>query len=100
VLSLTADFNGDLQVDAADLAIWQTNLGPSALGDADDDGDTDGNDLLHWQQQLGLTVSHATSVKQAASIPEPGGLALLALALGALSVATTERLFITPRSAD
>jgi hypothetical protein len=48
----SADFNKDGQVNGADLAIWQSSFGTSALGDADGDGDSDGADLLLWQRQI------------------------------------------------
>lgn len=54
-----ADFNGDGQVDGADLAIWQSAYGKSVLGDANGDGNTDGRDFLMWQR--GVTVSPAAS---------------------------------------
>jgi hypothetical protein len=54
---LAADFNEDfVPVDSVDLGIWKTGFGTGttkADGDADDDGDVDGNDFLIWQQQFG-----------------------------------------------
>jgi hypothetical protein len=54
-----ADFNKDGQVNGADLAIWQSSFGISALGDADGDGDCDGADLLVWQQDFDLASARA-----------------------------------------
>jgi hypothetical protein len=52
--ALPADFNGSGgAVDAADLAQWTSSFGATAGGDADADGDTDGQDFLIWQRQLG-----------------------------------------------
>jgi hypothetical protein len=78
-----ADFNGDGVVDEEDLAIWQTfkgtDTGASILqGDADGDGDVDGNDYLEWLEQYtngGVPGSPAPS--SSGSVPEPGGLAML-----------------------
>ena len=75
------DFDGDLDVDGADLAIWQTAFGTSAAGDADDDGATSGGDLLTWQRQFStLSASQAIG-----TIPEPAtvALALLGFAIAA-----------------
>jgi len=58
------DFNGDTVVDAADLLQWQADFGVSSTSDADDDGDSDGNDFLIWQQHLGEGAF-------ASSVPEP-----------------------------
>jgi T5SS/PEP-CTERM-associated repeat protein len=76
---LTADFNNDGKVDAADLARWRTGFGKTTGavrgdGDADGDGDTDGADFLAWQRQLGRTPA-------VAAVPEPCGAILAGLAL-------------------
>lgn len=69
---LSADFNGDGVVNAADLAKWKLGFGKTtgaepADGDADGDFDVDGNDFLAWQRQLG-----SSAVTPAASpVPEP-----------------------------
>ncbi len=73
--TLPADFDGDGDVDAFDLGIWQTGFGTAegatrADGDADGDGDVDAFDLGIWQTQFGTGVSEA--------IPEPTSLGLLA----------------------
>ena len=47
-----ANFDGDIDVDGDDLAIWAASLNVDEGGDADGDGDTDGADFLVWQQQL------------------------------------------------
>ncbi len=49
-----ADFDGDQDVDATDLARWQLSLGSSGWGDADGDYDSDGADFLTWQRQYGI----------------------------------------------
>jgi hypothetical protein len=85
--SLDGDFQHDGDVDAADLAVWRANLGPTnAIGDADDDGDTDGDDFLIWQRNLG---NDANGAAPAGSVPEPGA-ALLA-AFGMISARAMRR---------
>jgi hypothetical protein len=79
----SADFNKDGQVNAADLAIWQSSFGVNALGDADGDGNCDGADLLLWQQQFTLAGAEG---KQFA-VPEPLSLCQVILAIAALGLA-------------
>jgi hypothetical protein len=67
--NLPGDFDGDTDVDAADLADWQASYGVGAVGDADGDGDTDGRDFLIWQQNY--TGPQAIA---AISVPEPTSL--------------------------
>jgi T5SS/PEP-CTERM-associated repeat protein len=92
-----ADFNGDGFVDAADLAILQMNIGITMgatplQGDADLDGDVDGDDFLAWQRQLGPVPGSGSgsSVHFAGNVPEPSGLGLL-LALAATLAAFQRR---------
>ena len=70
----SANFDGDGDVDFADLVIWQGAFGVNALADADGDGDSDGRDFLAWQRQytgsLPLTASSTF-------VPEPDALVLL-----------------------
>ena len=84
---LEADFDMDGDVDDADLSIWETALGLSALGDADGDGDSDGRDFLTWQRQytgpLGAAFSPTTVV------PEPT--TILLLLAGALAFFSRKR---------
>ena len=77
---LAADFDENGFVNGADLMRWKTNFGTGAthaLGNADGDGDVDGADFLVWQRQLG----GQQSLPSAPPVPEPGSLALAALAL-------------------
>ena len=50
------DFDGDLDVDGDDLAVWRSNFGSTSAtplhGDADGDADVDGADFLVWQQHV------------------------------------------------
>jgi hypothetical protein len=81
----SADFNGDMVIDGADLAIWRMNFGlmPATLadGDANGDGVVDGADYLIWMRTLGPVPP---SVPATSAVPEPGavGMMLTALALG------------------
>jgi autotransporter-associated beta strand protein len=74
-----ADFNLDGYVDAADLLVWQTNLGKAgdatnADGDANGDLNVDGGDFLVWQQQF------TGAPPASAVVPEPTGAVLLLMA--------------------
>jgi hypothetical protein len=80
VAGLTADFNGDGMVDAADLAQWRGDFGSKDQSDADGDGDSDGSDFLVWQQELVMTMFATTSL----SIPEPNS--ALTLFLGLITI--------------
>ncbi len=73
-LNLTADFDGDFDVDADDLAIWRSSFGLNAGGDTDNDNDTDGNDFLAWQRQF--TGPGASVGAGSTAVPEPSTLAL------------------------
>jgi hypothetical protein len=85
--ALRADFNHDNAVDTADLALWQTgyglNTGATYLdGDADGDGAVTGKDFLIWQREFGSGA--VVPLSAVAAVPEPGSLALAALASLAL----------------
>jgi hypothetical protein len=58
---LSADFNNDNSVDAADYPIWRKLQGLSARGDADGDGDTDQSDYGAWTTQFGGSVDEGES---------------------------------------
>jgi hypothetical protein len=79
---LAADFNHDHTVNAADLTVWRGAFGTSAAGDADADGDSDGNDFLVWQCQLGMTG--AAAAQNATPEPATGLLVLGAAVAGAI----------------
>jgi autotransporter-associated beta strand protein len=85
-----ADFDADGDVDGADFLTWQRGVGgPATLanGNADGDSDVDGADLAIWKTQFG---PGAPASPAAASIPEPGSIALAALAVLA-GVSVTRR---------
>ena len=71
---LSADFDGDGDVDGLDFLIWQRSFGVDDGGDADGDGDTDGEDFLAWQTQFGSSAGEGSSV-----IPEPNELLLFGI---------------------
>jgi hypothetical protein len=78
VPSLSADFNGDLRVDAADLSAWGAGFGISSNakvqeGDANRDHKVDGRDFLIWQRSY---LPNASSL----TVPEPTAPLLLACA--------------------
>lgn len=71
----SADFDGDGEVTAADIGVWKDSFGIDDGGDADHDGDTDGDDFLIWQRQLG-SVPGLPVIN---GVPEPQSAALMAL---------------------
>ncbi len=74
----SADFDGDGDVDGADLLAWQRGFGSSAAAlqaDANHDGATNAADLAVFQEQFGLTGSSTP----ASSAPEPRGAVLFLL---------------------
>jgi hypothetical protein len=84
----SADFDGDGDVDAVDLATWHAGFGTTsgathAQGDANADGAVDAADLLAIQKQFGVSSALAASRSAAGVVPEPSSLcgALLAAAL-------------------
>lgn len=72
--SSPADFDGDGDVDAVDLARWRGGYGTNANGDADGDDDTDGRDFLIWQREYTGAMLTANVV-----VPEPSAAVLCAL---------------------
>lgn len=84
-IAAIADFNASNSVNATDLNVIKTNFGPAATtfatGDVDGDARTDGADFLLYQRQFGVTLP-PTAIQ---AVPEPTGMALLPLALAAVS---------------
>lgn len=59
--ALTADYNNDNVVDAADYTVWRDALGQSAAGDADGNAQTDQLDYVAWKQQFGQSIAPGNS---------------------------------------
>jgi hypothetical protein len=79
----SADFEPDGDVDLTDLKTWKGAFDLNQLGDADGDNDSDGNDFLLWQRQLG---SKPTAVAAGGAVPEPAtGLMAVLVAAGMLA---------------
>jgi hypothetical protein len=89
-----ADFNLDGIVDRLDNDMLSSNIGTFAnatfeQGDADGDGDVDGNDFLAWQRELGPatpmsafgSASSGGSALNSNAVPEPTAMALLSAAI-------------------
>jgi MYXO-CTERM domain-containing protein len=81
-----ADFDVNGRVDAADLATWGAHFGLAgdalkSNGDANADGDVDGQDFLGWQEDFSDSASLVPSVSV---VPEPSSAWLPALIAGAL----------------
>jgi hypothetical protein len=84
VITALADLDGNLAVDADDLAIWSAGFGtpPPAAdfmdGDADGDADTDGADFLLWQLEYGPVTISSVGL---AMVPEPASYLLAGFGL-------------------
>ena len=73
-----ADFDRDGEVDADDLAEWETAFAAMLAADADSDGDTDGADFLVWQREFGSGAGVMPIITKV--VPEPASWLLLSLA--------------------
>ena len=91
--NFAADFDGDLDVDGADLLTWQRGLGAATgalqiQGDADLDHAVSANDLSVWKAQFGDTLANfsgASAVGALKSVPEPAAAVASFSALVALA---------------
>lgn len=78
-----ADFDKNGVVNGADLGEWKSDYGTSSESDADFDSDTDGNDLLVWQRNLGAGIP---AVPVSIPVPESQSSMLCAIGIAFLSV--------------
>lgn len=85
---LVGDFNNDHAVNAQDLAKWRGDFGVNSEPNADNDADSDGNDMLLWQQNLGKSSAAASALS---AIPEPSTLPLLIGAAALLLTSLRQR---------
>lgn len=72
------DYNGNGIVDSADYVLWR-NGGP-LLNEVDAPGTVNAADYTAWRARFGNTSGSGSSLGSTAAVPEPGSLALLALA--------------------
>ncbi|MBA3480907.1 MAG: PEP-CTERM sorting domain-containing protein [Pirellulales bacterium] len=86
-VGIPGDFDGNGTVNGADLTQWRGDFGINDESDADGDNDSDGNDFLIWQRNLGQTAATPT----AASVPEPASLLLVAMTLAACGALARRR---------
>lgn len=97
--ALSADFDGDGDVDGGDFLTWQRGLGSGttkAQGDADGDSDVDADDLGILKGQLGSSAFGGPSVlvqgfvryvtPAAAAVPEPTSIVMVGAGLALLAV--------------
>jgi hypothetical protein len=77
VITPSADFDRDGDVDGRDFLTWQRNYGATEVlqseGDADFDGVVSGDDLIIWQDSYGSALTAVSTV------PEPGSILLAAV---------------------
>jgi hypothetical protein len=85
---LTGDYDGDRDVDGQDFLVWQRTLGSTSdLGaDGNSNGVIDAGDLQAWRSNFGAAGGGAAAI----TAPEPGALALAAVA-GAVVAAIQSR---------
>ncbi len=76
---LSADFDGDGDVDESDLLQWQASYNVDNLADANGDGKSDGRDFLLWQRQFTGDLTSALSVSS--QVPEPSTAVMLLAAV-------------------
>jgi hypothetical protein len=82
------DYNGNGVVDAADYTYWRDRLGDNAPLPNTDPNDTDGMvtaaEYAYWVSRFGATSGSGSGSLTSGAVPEPGGVALVAIGLGCL----------------
>jgi hypothetical protein len=86
-------WNPSSPVAAWQLEIWRNGFGFSGGGDTDGDRDADGADFLMWQRKL-------SAAPQAASVPEPAAMLLVAAGIVGLVVPRLSRCRLVRRRAS
>jgi len=83
------DYDGDSDVDGADLLIWQRDLGSmtNLAADGNGNGVVDAPDLDLWKMNFGASAGAAST----AAVPEPAGLGAMLVAALAVSRARRRR---------
>ncbi len=88
--TLTGDYNGDGEVNAADYVVWRNTLGntvPTGTGaDGNGNGVIDVGDYGEWKSNYGASLS-AASLAAPVAVPEPASVAMLLIVLMALPLA-------------
>ena len=91
--SLPGDYNNDGIVDAADYTVWRNHFGEPTEAAIHNNGNgiagVDSGDYTWWKQRYGNLSGGAAGLS---SVPEPGGILLLATALFALLALTSIRI--------
>jgi hypothetical protein len=79
VTLLPGDFDADYDVDGQDFLVWQRTVGSTSelAADSSGDGVVNAADLALWRTSFGSSAPPAAA--SATAIPEPSGLALLAV---------------------
>jgi MYXO-CTERM domain-containing protein len=86
--ALDTSFDADTDTDGDDLLIWQRNLGiMTGATNAQGDTDVDAGDLQNWRDRYGML----TSTPAAAPVPEPAGFGLAVIALFGLAAKRRRR---------
>ena len=85
-VTLPGDYTGDGVVDVADYNLWRSSVGDttSLVADGNSDGLVDTADYVVWRNNSGRTwldLAIGSGALGVASIPEPAGLGLVAIAL-------------------
>ena len=84
--SLLGDYNQDGTVDAADYVTWRTTLGQMGAGlaaDGNGNGEIDAGDYQVWRANFGKTAAGA-GASNAIAVPEPASILLLLIACAVL----------------
>jgi hypothetical protein len=87
--TLQGDFDDDGDVDGADFIVWQRQLGGPGSADDSGNGVVDAADLGLWKANFGTNPATAAANANAAAVPEPAALTLVAW--GALVLAASRR---------